>query len=91
MFCQTENSMHSFSIKDLNNSIRLNYILIDMPTDKVTYELASKISLVGISYHLNNDFILNIGGDQMTSPLGNINSSNINVGLTYGLSILNAK
>jgi hypothetical protein len=27
----------------------------------------------------------------MVSPYGNVNSSNINIGLTYGLSILNAK
>lgn len=45
----------------------------------------------GINYHINNDFTLNIAGGQMVSPYGNVNSSNINIGLTYGLSILNAK
>jgi len=45
----------------------------------------------GINYHLNNDFSLHISGGQMWSPFGNVNSSNLNIGLTYGLSILNAK
>jgi len=91
VFSQTENSMHLFSIKKLNNSIRLNYILVDIPTDKVTYDYASKMSLVDNNYQLNNDFTLNIRGSQMIPPFGNVNSSNINIGLTYGLSILNAK
>ena len=46
---------------------------------------------VGINYHINDDFSLNIAGGQMWSPFGNVNSSNINIGLSYGLSILNAK
>jgi hypothetical protein len=46
---------------------------------------------VGINYHVNDDFSLNVAGGQMWSPFGNVNSSNINIGLSYGLSILNAK
>lgn len=46
---------------------------------------------VGINYHLNNDLAFSLAGGQMWSPFGNVNSSNINIGLTYGLSILNAK
>jgi len=45
----------------------------------------------GIQYHLNNDLSFNVSGGQMWSPFGNVNSSNINIGLTYGFSILNAK
>ena len=45
----------------------------------------------GLNYHINNDFSLNIAGGQMVSPFGNVNSTNINIGLTYGISILNAK
>ncbi|MFY9243961.1 MAG: hypothetical protein WAO74_13150 [Polaribacter sp.] len=45
----------------------------------------------GINYHVNNDLSINISGGQMWSPFGNVNSSNINIGLSYGLSILNAK
>ena len=45
----------------------------------------------GINYHLNDDFSFHISGGQMWSPFGNVNSSNINIGLTYGFSILNAK
>jgi hypothetical protein len=47
--------------------------------------------IAGINYHLNNDFTLNFSGGQMISPYGNVNSSNVNIGLTYSLSILNAK
>ncbi|PQJ80931.1 hypothetical protein [Polaribacter porphyrae] len=46
---------------------------------------------VGINYHVNDDLSFNLSGGQMWSPFGNVNSSNINVGLSYGLSILNAK
>ncbi len=45
----------------------------------------------GINYHINSDFSFNLSGGQMWSPLGNVNSSNINIGLSYGLSILKAK
>jgi hypothetical protein len=45
----------------------------------------------GINYHVNEDLSFNIAGGQMWSPFGNVNSSNINIGLNYGLSILNAK
>ena len=45
----------------------------------------------GISFHVSDDFSFNIAGGQMWSPFGNINSSNINIGLSYGFSILNSK
>ncbi|WP_288955663.1 hypothetical protein [uncultured Polaribacter sp.] len=45
----------------------------------------------GINYHLNDELSLHISGGQMWSPFGNVNSSNINIGLNYGLSILKAK
>lgn len=45
----------------------------------------------GVNYHVNNDFNFNISGGQMWSPFGNVNSSNINIGLTYSVSLLNAK
>ncbi len=47
--------------------------------------------IAGINYHVDNDLSLNISGGQMWSPFGNVNSTNINIGLTYGFSILNAK
>jgi hypothetical protein len=46
---------------------------------------------LGINYHVNNDLSFNVSGGQMWSPFGNVNSSNINIGLAYGFSILNAK
>ena len=45
----------------------------------------------GINYHVSEDFSFSIAGGQMWSPFGNVNSSNINIGLSYGLSILNTK
>ncbi|WP_299670093.1 hypothetical protein [uncultured Polaribacter sp.] len=46
---------------------------------------------VGINYHVNDDFSLHVSGGQMVSPFGNVNSTNFNIGLTYGVSILNSK
>ena len=45
----------------------------------------------GFNYHINDELFLNASAGQMYSPFGNVNSSNINIGLTYSLSILNAK
>lgn len=45
----------------------------------------------GINYHVNDNFNFNISGGQMWSLEGNVNSTNINIGLTYSLSILNLK
>ncbi|MCI2227850.1 hypothetical protein MC378_01640 [Polaribacter sp. MSW13] len=47
--------------------------------------------IAGLNYHLNNDLSFNISGGQMVSPFGNVNSTNINIGVNYGLSILNGK
>lgn len=46
---------------------------------------------VGINYHATDDLSFHVSGGQMWSPFGNVNSSNINIGMAYGLSILNAK
>lgn len=46
---------------------------------------------LGINYHLNDNFNFNISGGQMWSPFGNVNSTNLNLGLTYSTSILNLK
>lgn len=46
---------------------------------------------VGINYHATKDFSFNVSGGHMISPWGNVSSSNINIGLTYSFSLLNAK
>ncbi|QNM86681.1 hypothetical protein H9W90_06065 [Polaribacter pectinis] len=46
---------------------------------------------LGINYHANDALSFYVSGGQMWSPFGNVNSSNINIGLSYGFSILNAK
>lgn len=45
----------------------------------------------GINYHVTNDFNFTISGGQMWSPFGNVNSTNLNIGLVYSLSVLNLK
>lgn len=45
----------------------------------------------GINFHLTEDFSAHISGGQMISPFGNVNSTNFNIGLSYGVSILNSK
>ena len=57
MYSQTENSETTFTFKKLNNSIRLNHILVNMPTDKVSYDLAPKMSLVGLNYKSSIDMV----------------------------------
>ena len=52
MYSQTENSETTFTFKKLNNSIRLNHISVNMPTEKVSYDLAPKMSLVGLNYNV---------------------------------------
>ena len=45
----------------------------------------------GINYHISDDFNFNFSAGQMWSPYGNVNSTNINIGVTYSLSVLNLK
>ena len=45
----------------------------------------------GINFHLTEDFSAHISGGQMISPFGSVNSTNFNIGLSYGVSILNSK
>lgn len=52
MHSQTENKRNTLSFKELNNGIRLNYILVEMPTDQVSYDLAPKMSLMGLHYNI---------------------------------------
>jgi hypothetical protein len=46
---------------------------------------------VGVNYHLSDSFSLNVAVGQTRTPYGNVNSTNLNLGFTYSLSILNAK
>jgi hypothetical protein len=45
----------------------------------------------GINYHANESLSFNVAAGQTWTPLGNVNSTNLNVGFTYSFSILNAK
>ena len=101
---QTKDSFSSIKVRELNNKIRLNYILVDQPINKVEnnkflvfLELSGGVAgggrvysgegiLVrpnaGLYYHIDSGFSINIAGGQMISPFGNVNSTNINIGLT---------
>jgi hypothetical protein len=46
---------------------------------------------IGLNYHVNDALTFNISGGQLISPYGNVNSSNFNIGFSYGLAFLNAK
>ena len=46
---------------------------------------------IGLNYHLDDNLAFTVSGGQMWSPFGNVNSTNLNIGITYGLSVLNAK
>jgi hypothetical protein len=45
----------------------------------------------GINYHLNESSSFNIALGQTWTPLGKVNSTNLNLGFLYNFSILNAK
>jgi hypothetical protein len=45
----------------------------------------------GINYHLNDSFSFSLAAGQTWTPLGNVNSTNLNLGFAYNFSILNAK
>lgn len=46
---------------------------------------------LGTYYHINDDFAINLTGAWLYTPFGNVSSPNLNIGITYGLSILNPK
>ena len=46
---------------------------------------------LGLSYQLANNFSLYASGGKMISPSGNLNTTNINVGLSFGLATLRGK
>jgi hypothetical protein len=45
----------------------------------------------GINFNLTEDFSIHASGGQMISPFGSVNSTNFNIGLSYGVSVLNSK
>ncbi len=47
--------------------------------------------VAGINYHIAKDFSVSFSGGKLITPIGDANSTNINIGLTYGLSSLIAK
>ena len=47
--------------------------------------------VIGINYNASNALSFHISGGKLISPFGNVNSTNVNIGLSYGLSILSTK
>jgi len=46
---------------------------------------------IGINYYVNDNLNFTIAAGRTATPFGNVNSTNLNLGFTYSLSILNAK
>lgn len=46
---------------------------------------------VGINYHISDALTFMISGGQFISPYGTVNSTNLNAGISYNLSFLNAQ
>ncbi len=47
--------------------------------------------VAGLNFHLNKNLNLTVSGGQLIATAGNVNSTNLNIGLSYGLSILKIK
>ena len=45
----------------------------------------------GFNYHISDSLTFNIAIGQTSTPFGNVNSTNLNVGFDYKISILNSK
>ena len=48
---QAENTFSSLEGKELNNKIRLNYILVHQPIHKVDYNLLPSMGFIGLNYN----------------------------------------
>ncbi len=46
---------------------------------------------IGINYHISDAFTFMISGGQFISPYGSVNSTNLNAGISYNLSFLDAE
>tara|TARA_R110002126_G_scaffold78829_1_gene196067 strand:+ start:19538 stop:21097 length:1560 start_codon:yes stop_codon:yes gene_type:complete len=46
---------------------------------------------IGINYYVNDNLNFTVAAGRTATPFGNVNSTNLNLGFTYSLSILNAK
>jgi hypothetical protein len=47
--------------------------------------------IAGLNFHVNDNLSFHTSAGRIRLPLGSVNSTNINIGFSYGLSILNAK
>lgn len=46
---------------------------------------------IGVNYHISDGLTFMVSGGQFISPYGTVNSTNLNAGISYNLSFLNAK
>ena len=85
-FSQEEFSFSSLEKKELKNNIRLNYILIDQPVDKVTYPLDPKMGFIGLNYNIPlNDWLYTGAGfhTAITGDQGGLFTLGVNLGIKY--------
>lgn len=47
--------------------------------------------IAGFNFHINDNLSLHTSAGRIRLPLGEVNSTNINIGLNYGLSLFNTK
>ena len=84
IFGQTDSTQSFLKVKQLKNSIRLNYIMVGMPTDQVSYNLEPKMSLMGLNYNISlNDWLYTGAGFHaaITGDQGGLFTLGVNLGV----------
>ncbi len=87
-YSQTQTSYETLKVKEFTNTIRLNYILVDMPTDKVSYALEPKMSLIGLQYNIPINRWLYTGAGMhaaITGDQGGLFTLGVNLGVNTKL------
>ncbi len=82
-------SVHTFSQvsvekKQLNNKVRLSYAYLNMPVDKVSYQLHPTMSFAGLHYNIPINSWLYTGGNfhfGLTGDQGGIFTLGVNIGI----------
>ena len=86
-FSQT-NNLSDLTIKELNNKIRLNYILVHQPDELVNYTLKPTMGFVGLNYNIPiNDWLYTGAGfhTAVTGDQGGLFTLGVNLGINTQL------
>lgn len=77
-------SLSDFEPKEMYNSIRLNYLMVHQPVDKVGYGLDPKMGFVGFNYNIPiNDWLYTGAGfhGAITGDQGGLFTLGVNLGI----------